>query len=117
MSAVHETCARVPIKTGWRRAEAVPVGQCGRTTLMARADLLRRLFQSFQQRDDAGFRAAAAEIVDEERRKQHPVVANELDRILRGDRSNGSAQYPSSGVLTSLDAVPTDVDRRSPLLE
>jgi hypothetical protein len=45
---------------------------------MARADLLKKLFNSFCSRDDRGFREAADEIIQEERKKHHPVVANEL---------------------------------------
>jgi hypothetical protein len=52
---------------------------------MARADLLKRLFEAYQRRDDQGFRLAADELVDDERKKHHAVVANELQRIL----SNG----------------------------
>ena len=48
---------------------------------MARADLLKKLFDTYQRRDDRGFRAIALEIVEEERKKHHPVLANELQRI------------------------------------
>ena len=47
---------------------------------MARADLLKRLFEAYQRRDDQGFRLAANELVDDERKKHHAVVANELQR-------------------------------------
>lgn len=80
---------------------------------MARADLLKRIFESYQRRDDAGFRSAAAEIVDEERRKHHPVLANELQRIL----SNGVTALESiQGLEPRFDPVPTDGDRKTPLL-
>ncbi len=80
---------------------------------MARADLLKRIFESYQRRDDAGFRSAAAEIVDEERRKHHPVLANELHRILsNGVRSLERVQ----GLEPRFDPVPTDGDRKTPLL-
>jgi SpoVK/Ycf46/Vps4 family AAA+-type ATPase len=84
---------------------------------MARADLLRRLFQSFQQRDEQAFRAAAAEIVEEERRKQHPVIASELERILRGATPNGSTEHASIATLAAIDGLPTDADRRSALVD
>lgn len=80
---------------------------------MARADLLKKLFETYQRRDDAGFRSIASEIIKEERKKQHPVLANELQRILtNGVRSLHDIQSPRQ----SLEPVPMDSDRRTPLL-
>ncbi len=80
---------------------------------MARADLLKRIFESYQRRDDAEFRSAAAEIVDAERRKHHSVLANELQRILsNGVRSLERVQ----GLEPRFGPVPTDGDRKTPLL-
>lgn len=64
---------------------------------MARADLLKKLFESYQSRDDRGFRAVAAAIVEDEGRKRHPALANELQDSLpwavdgTGGRSAASA--------------------------
>ena len=80
---------------------------------MARADLIRRLFECHQRRDDAGFRAAAEEVVAEERRKHHPVLANELRRIL----ANGTrTMEPVHGTQRVSDPLPMDGERRTPLL-
>ena len=81
---------------------------------MARAELLKKLFENYQRRDDAGFRTVAEEIIEDERKKQHPVLANELQRILvNGVRSLYDVQpAPRS----HLEPVPTDSDRRTPLL-
>jgi len=80
---------------------------------MARADLLKKLFESYQSRDDRGFRAVAAAIVEDERRKQHPGLANGLQRILNnGVRSADETQ----GAESVFEPVPTDKDRRTPLL-
>jgi len=80
---------------------------------MARADLLKRLFESYQKADDAAFRATAAEIVEEERKKHHTILANELQRILNnGVRPLNRFQAGNS----PFDPVPTDNDRRIPLL-
>ncbi len=80
---------------------------------MARADLIKRLFECYQNRDDAGFRAAAEEIVAEERKKHHPVLANELQRIL----ANGARTMEQvHGHNRVFDPVPMDGDRRTPLL-
>ncbi len=80
---------------------------------MARADLLKRLFESYQNRDDKGFRATADEMIAEERKKQHPVLANELQRVL----ANGSKKMDQvNGLSPSFDPVPMDSERRTPLL-
>lgn len=79
---------------------------------MARADLLKKLFNSFCNRDDRGFREAADEIVQEERKKHHPVLANELERILR----NGANSPVEARPLTAFDPPPRDADRRTTLL-
>lgn len=80
---------------------------------MARADLLRKLFSSYQKADDAAFRAVAAEIIEEERKKHHTVLANDLQRIL----NNGMRSLSNFQTATALfDPVPTDSDRRTPLL-
>lgn len=80
---------------------------------MARADLLKKLFETYQRRDDAAFRSVANEIIEEERKKQHPVLANELRRIL----SNGVRSLQEArGLSSSFDPVPMDSDRRTPLL-
>ncbi len=50
---------------------------------MARADLLKKLIQSYQKHDDRAFREAAEEIIAEERKKHHIVLANELERMLK----------------------------------
>ncbi len=81
---------------------------------MTRADLLRKLLQSYQQRDDAAFRNIADAIIEEERRKRHPVLANELERILK----NGNASYDGRNAnLTSFDPPPRDAEGRGPLFE
>lgn len=80
---------------------------------MARADLLKKLFQSYQKRDDRTFRVAAEEIIDEERKKHHPVLANELEKILK----NGVSELGNLTSLVSVAPPPQDSDRRTALLE
>jgi len=81
---------------------------------MARADLLKKLFDSYQRRNDQAFRQAAVEVIEDERKKQHPVLANELQRILaNGVRSLIDAPR---GTSHGLDPVPVDSERRTPLL-
>lgn len=79
---------------------------------MARSDLLKKLFRSYKGRNDPGFLDAAREIIEEERRKQHISLANELQRIL----DNGTPSASADRIL-SLEPVPKDADRGAPLLE
>ena len=49
---------------------------------MARSDLVKALLRSHQRGDDAGFQRAAKELIDDERRKRHDLVAEQLEAIL-----------------------------------
>lgn len=49
---------------------------------MARSDLLKAMFLNYSRGDDAGFRAVALEIIQEERRKNHSLLADELEGLL-----------------------------------
>lgn len=79
---------------------------------MARAALLKRLFASYKRADNAGFLAASKEIIDEERRKNHTVLANELTHML----GNGSVPVRSEPRM-GLEALPKDSDRGMFLFE
>ena len=59
---------------------------------MARGDQLRRLFASYARSDDAAFRTAANELVADERRKNHCLLAAELERELNSARRPGVSQ-------------------------
>ena len=85
---------------------------------MARADLLKKLFQSFAVHDDVGFRQTADEIIVEEDRSNHHVLAEDLKAIL-SRKGNNSEKRPSQ---TSLIALPQEsrdaallVETRSPI--
>ncbi|MDE0162798.1 MAG: ATP-binding protein [Acidimicrobiaceae bacterium] len=49
---------------------------------MARSDLVKALLRNHQRGDDAGFQRAAKELIDDERRKRHELVAEQLEAIL-----------------------------------
>jgi len=49
---------------------------------MARSDLVKALLRNHQRGDDAGFQRAAKELIDDERRKRHDLVAEQLESIL-----------------------------------
>jgi SpoVK/Ycf46/Vps4 family AAA+-type ATPase len=49
---------------------------------LARSDLVKALMRSHQQGDNAGFRRVAEELIKDERRKRHDLLADQLETIL-----------------------------------
>lgn len=81
---------------------------------MARSDLLKKLFRGYKIGDRQSFMEAALEIVEDEKKKSHDLLANELLRILE----HGSTSHSSSYQLSQpFDALPKDSDRGSSLIE
>jgi len=64
---------------------------------MARGETLRKLFKSFSHNEREGFLAAAMEIIEEERNKNHILLARDLEKLLQ----NGN------GYIKPLAANPT----------
>lgn len=77
---------------------------------MARADLLKKLFSSFKQDDKEMFYAVASEIVEDEKKKNHGILADDLKLIL-----NGNYQVKKTNMLSS--GTPRDKDKDMPLVE
>lgn len=82
---------------------------------MARGEVLRKLFESFSQEDKDGFYAAATQLIEEEKNKNHLLLAKDLESIIKKKSNNGYASnhtpryyYPE---------VPTDKDSGLPLIE
>jgi SpoVK/Ycf46/Vps4 family AAA+-type ATPase len=80
---------------------------------MANGDLLRQLFRGYSKRDDSTFRAAAEAIIQEERLKNHRLLADELERILL----NGNGLPASHGKLFKSYDIPKDRERGFSLLD
>ena len=80
---------------------------------MANGKLLRQLIRSGAEGDLGAFRGAARRVIDEERQKQHHLLANDLEIIL-----DGRASTPASAALRRLaETIPQDRDERGlPLL-
>ena len=72
---------------------------------MARSDLVKELLRSHQRGDDTGFQRVAEELIDDERRKRHDLVADQLEAILR---ESGSRQKPFQ--VSSLRPLPKTRD-------
>ncbi|MDR2349519.1 MAG: ATP-binding protein [Deltaproteobacteria bacterium] len=81
---------------------------------MARADLLKKLFSGFKTNDRDGFVKTANEIIEDERKKNHGALAEELRMILNKE----SAFIPKN--MTALSAVEVksnEKEREAPLYE
>ncbi len=62
---------------------------------MARSDLVKALLRSYTHGDDRGFRDAAEEVIADERRKRHDVLADQLEAILGDSARSRPAQVSS----------------------
>lgn len=80
---------------------------------MASADLLKKIFKSYKQRDDNAFFAAALEIIAEEKRKNHNILARDLQRILE----NGDIRPLHSTHIQDFQKLPRDREKETVLLE
>lgn len=78
---------------------------------MAKGDLLKRLFLSFKNNNRDEFYKAASELIDDEARLNHSVLASDLRRIING---NYRSQEKLQGF--SLD-LPKDKEKAVPLVE
>lgn len=81
---------------------------------MARGEILRKLFRSFSRDEREGFYAAAMELIDEEKSKNHKLLARDLEKILH----NGSSKALASNHATKhyLATVPKDRETGFPLI-
>lgn len=82
---------------------------------MASGKLLRQLIKSGVEGDSDSFRQVSEAVIQEERQKQHTMLANDLERILYGSdpAKGGSAHRP----LTVVKDIPRDKERNLPLVE
>ncbi|HEY0828133.1 MAG TPA: ATP-binding protein, partial [Bacilli bacterium] len=80
---------------------------------MARADLLKKLFSSYKHEDKEDFHKIAASIIEDERKKNHGILADELHMIL----FNGSNTSHRKTQNFNKPSVPKDSDKDVSLLE
>ena len=76
---------------------------------MARADLLKKLFSSFNNDDRELFVKTAHEIIADERKKNHSVLADDLELVLNGAKKNYRNSIPTMKTIISQN---TDKDAR-----
>lgn len=77
---------------------------------MARADLLKKLFSSFKQDDKEMFYSVASEIIEDEKKKNHGILADDLKLILNGN-------YQAKKTTMASFSTPKDKDKDMPLVE
>lgn len=82
---------------------------------MARGDILRKLFKSFSSNDREGFYAVAIQLIEEEKQKNHILLAHDLEKLLKNNTSQKTAsnnspwhEYPD---------IPTDRETGLALIE
>ena len=80
---------------------------------MANSRLLRQLIRSGAQGDQDAFRRASESVIAEEREKQHHLLANDLEKLLYGEKR----QPLSPGLASVSRSVPVDSERGLQLLE
>ena len=81
---------------------------------MASGQLLRQLIRSGTLGDEAGFLAASEAVIKEEREKNHHLLANDLERLLYGERSVLQSKVRK---LHGLHGLPANKDSGLALLE
>lgn len=80
---------------------------------MASGKILRQLIKAGASGDPAAFRRASETVISEERQKQHHLLANDLEKILYGDK----LLPPERGLSRILPKVPSDKEKGLPLLD
>ena len=79
---------------------------------MPRADLIRELFKAHARKDDDAFRNAALTVVSEERKKNHRLLADDLERIVMNKRRTTGSFFPKHQFV-----LPKDRERGMELVE
>lgn len=79
---------------------------------MANAKLLRQLIKTGAEGNQDAFKRVSEQIIQDERAKNHHLLANDLEKILYGRRNSST---PSLSALS--DRLPKDKERDLPLLQ
>jgi SpoVK/Ycf46/Vps4 family AAA+-type ATPase len=91
----------------------------GGLVLVTKGESLRKLLLAHFQGDAAAFRSAAEECIQEERRKNHHLLARDLDRILSANNGSQVAKDDTRFTVLSTDrkGLPRDQERDVALVE
>lgn len=85
--------------------------------VMARGELLRKLFRSFSHNERDAFYAAATELIEEERKKCHTLLARDLEKILHNGNGNGKSLASNGTLQRRLPDIPRDRETGFPLVK
>ncbi len=80
-------------------------------------ELIRKMIHSQVKGDSAGFRSAAEEFVGEERRKNHHILARDIERLLQNGASSSDLSGSLALIGTRNDDLPRDKERGVLLVE
>lgn len=78
---------------------------------------IRKLIVAFKKGDTGAFYGAVHEYVEEERRRNHPVVARDIERILKNGNGHTLALLTARDPTSILGELPADKERGTPLVE
>jgi len=78
---------------------------------------IRKLVVAFKKSDTAAFYSAVHEYAEEERRRNHPVVARDIERILKNGSGHTLTLLSAKEPTSILGELPTDKERGTPLVE
>lgn len=84
----------------------------GGNSTMARADLLKKLFSSFKTEDREAFIKVANDIIEDERKKNHGILADELKMII-----NNGTTFPKKALSTFSASANSEKEREVSLFE
>ncbi len=84
---------------------------------MARGEILRKLFRSFSHNEREEFLAAAKELIEEEKSKNHILLARDLEKLLRN--GNGHPKHLAANIApwNQFPELPKDKETGLSLLE
>ncbi len=82
---------------------------------MARGEILRKLFQSFSRNEREAFYAAAMELIQDEKSKNHNLLARDLEKILQNGHSKTLAS--DNALWKHYPEVPKDKETGLPLID
>lgn len=83
---------------------------------MPSGEMLIKLFENFKNQDEEGFTKIAYEIIEEEKQKNHYLLANKLKKILfsPSSKSNSSKHF---NYISNFKDLPKDKDKGSSLVD
>jgi SpoVK/Ycf46/Vps4 family AAA+-type ATPase len=81
---------------------------------MARGDTLRKLFRSFSRNDREEFYAAAMELIQDEKSKNHTLLARDLEKILQNGHSK--TLVADNALSNNYPELPKDRETGLPLI-